>query len=60
MSYQGGDVDVVDDEVFDQGTRIALSSVEEHVGGDGGNRCSKEHHIGVPYILVDGKKESFC
>ena len=38
---------VVSDEVVDEGTRIALSTIEEHVGGDGGSRCSHEQQVGV-------------
>ncbi len=51
---------VVDDEVFDQCTRTAFSSIEEHVGGDGGSGCTKEHQIGVTYLPVNDEAESFC
>ena len=53
-------MNVVDDEVFDQCTRTAFSSIEEHVGDDGGSHCTKEQQVGVLYLPVDGEEESFC
>ena len=51
---------VVADEVVDEGTRTAFSTIEEHVGGDGGSRCSQEQQVGVLGRPVDDEEESLC
>jgi hypothetical protein len=51
-------VGFVDDEVVDEGTRTAFSTIEEHVGGDGGSRCSQEQQVGVIGFPFDDEEES--
>ena len=51
---------VVDDEVVDEGTCTAFSTIEEQVGGDRGSRCSEEQQVGVPDRPVDDEEESLC
>jgi hypothetical protein len=53
-------VGVIDDEVVDEGTYTSFSTIEEHVGGDGGNRCSEEKQVGVPNRPFDDEEESLC
>ena len=51
---------VVDDEVDDEGSRTAYSTIEEQVGGDGGSRCSEEQQVGVLGRPFDDEEDSLC
>jgi len=53
-------VGVVDDEVVNEGTRTAFSTIEEQVGGDGGSRSSQDQQVGVLDFPYHDEKESLC